>query len=65
MADEKNQKELSCRDFRMDCDFTVRGRTEEELLRECREHACSAHGKCSTSPGAEAKIRSRIRDVWS
>jgi predicted small metal-binding protein len=49
----------------MDCDFTVRAKTEEELMRECREHACSAHGKCSTSPGAEAKMRSRIRDVWS
>ncbi len=57
------EKELSCRDFRQDCDFTVRAKTEEEVLNKCRVHACSAHGKCSTSSEMRDKIRSHIREV--
>jgi predicted small metal-binding protein len=60
---EKGEKELSCRDFRQDCDFTVRAKTEKEILNKCQVHACSAHGKCSTSPEMREKIRSRIRNV--
>ena len=65
MAAEREYKELSCRDFRLDCDFTVRAKSEDDLMRECRDHACSTHGKCGTSPETDARIRSRIRDVWS
>jgi len=59
----KGDKELGCRDFRQDCDFTVRAKSEEEILSKCRVHACSAHGRCSTSPEMREKIRSHIRDV--
>lgn len=64
MADHiMGEKELSCRDFRQDCDFTVRAKSEEEILSKCRVHACSAHGRCSTSSEMREKIRSHIRDV--
>lgn len=56
-------KELSCRDFRTDCDFTIRAESEEELLNKCRQHACSAHNKCNDSPKIKEKIKSRIREV--
>ena len=56
-------KELSCRDFRSDCDFTIRAQTEKELLDKCKEHACSAHNKCNDSPKVAEKIKSRIRNV--
>jgi len=47
MADKQEAyKELSCKDFRSDCDFTIRAKTEEILLERCRKHACSAHDKC-------------------
>ena len=59
----KGDKELGCRDFRQDCDFSVRAKSEEEILNKCRVHACSAHGRCSTSPEMREKIRSHIRDV--
>ena len=59
----KEYKELGCRDFKQDCDFTVRAKTEGEVLDKCRVHACSAHGKCNDSPEIREKIRSRIRDV--
>jgi predicted small metal-binding protein len=61
---EREYKELSCKDFRQDCDFTIRGKTEEEVLNKCLEHACSAHSKCGDSPETREKIKSRIKDVW-
>jgi len=61
MADKQEAyKELSCKDFRSDCDFTIRAKTEEILLERCRKHACSAHDKCATPP---EKIKSRIKDI--
>ncbi|OGP56959.1 MAG: hypothetical protein A2162_12260 [Deltaproteobacteria bacterium RBG_13_52_11b] len=62
-TERKGYKELSCRDFRQDCDFTVRAASEDELLNRCREHACSVHGKCSDSPGIREKMKSRIKAV--
>ena len=32
-------KTLSCRDVGMDCDFTARGETEEEIMQQIKEHA--------------------------
>ncbi len=56
-------KELGCKDFRQNCDFTVRAKSEEEILDKCREHACKAHGKCNDSPEIREKVKSRIRAV--
>jgi predicted small metal-binding protein len=59
----KSEKELGCRDFRQDCDFSVRAKSEDEILDRCREHACKGHGKCDDSAETREKIRSRIRAV--
>ncbi len=61
--DKKEYKELSCKDFRSDCDFTVRAESAAEILEKCRDHACNAHGKCWNSPEADERIRRRIREV--
>jgi predicted small metal-binding protein len=58
------EKEIRCRDFRSDCDFTARAATEEELLKKCMVHACDAHSKCDDSAKSREKIKSRMRDVW-
>ncbi len=64
MAHEKGGlKELGCKDFRQNCDFTVRAKSEDEILDKCREHACKAHGKCDDSPEIREKVKSRIRAV--
>lgn len=63
-ADAKQYKELSCKNFRSDCDFMIRAETSEELMRYSLEHACNTHGKCDSSPESIAKTKSRIRDVW-
>jgi predicted small metal-binding protein len=64
MADDDREYEPQCSDFRVDCDFTVRADTEEEIVDRCLEHACTAHGKCDASLGKMEKIRSRIRSVF-
>ena len=63
-SDAKEYKELTCKDFRADCDFMVRAKTEDELMRYCRDHACSVHGKCGDSPESREKIKSRIKNVF-
>jgi len=63
MADTKGEMELGCRDFKQSCDFTVRSRSEDEILDKCRDHACKAHGKCDDSAATREKVRSRIREV--
>ncbi len=64
MARQKEElKELGCKDFRQNCDFTVRSKSEGEILDKCREHACKAHGKCDDSPEIREKVKSRIRAV--
>jgi predicted small metal-binding protein len=64
MANQKEYKQLGCKDFGADCDFMVRAQTAEEVAKYCRQHACSVHNKCETSPRIEEKIKSRIKDVW-
>ena len=60
----KQYKELTCKDFRSDCNFMIRAETSEELMRYCQEHACNVHGKCNSSPESAEKVKSRIKDVW-
>jgi predicted small metal-binding protein len=60
----KEYKQLSCRDFKADCDFMVRAETVDEVAKYCQEHACSVHGKCGASPEIANKIKARVKDVW-
>lgn len=62
-SDSKEYKELSCRDFKADCDFMVRAETADEVMKYCQQHACDSHGKCASSFESREKIKSRIRGV--
>jgi predicted small metal-binding protein len=62
-TDSKEYKELSCRDFKADCDFMVRAETADEVMKYCQQHACDSHGKCASSSENREKIKSRIRSV--
>ncbi len=59
----KEYKELSCRDFKADCDFMVRAGSADEVMNYCQQHACETHRKCGSSPESREKIKSRIKDV--
>ncbi len=61
--DKSGMKQLSCRDFGVDCDFVARGKTEEEVMRIGSEHGCKAHGKCEFTPEEKQRAKSLIRNV--
>jgi len=63
-TNSKQYKELTCKNFRSDCDFMIRAETSEELMRYTMEHACNVRGKCDSPPESMEKIKSRIKDVW-
>jgi predicted small metal-binding protein len=58
-------KTLSCREAGFDCDYVVKGETEEEILRGGEEHAISAHGmkKGDCTPEFKEKLRHSIKDT--
>jgi predicted small metal-binding protein len=51
-----------CRDVGVDCDFVARGETVENILRQCAEHARSAHDMTEIPPELADKVRAAIRD---
>jgi predicted small metal-binding protein len=46
----------------MDCDFEVRGGTEEEILKKAAEHAHLAHNMKEITRKVVEKVRASIRD---
>jgi len=55
-------KTLSCRDVGVDCDFQASGETVEDILRQTREHAKTAHGIEEIPPELADKVQAAIRD---
>jgi predicted small metal-binding protein len=55
-------KVIYCRDAGVDCDFVVRGETEEELFQKALEHGKAAHGMKEISEDLKKKMRSLIRE---
>ena len=55
-------KSISCRDVGVDCDFKATGRTVEEVMQACADHAKKAHGMVSIPPELVAKVQAAIRD---
>ncbi|NWG02861.1 MAG: DUF1059 domain-containing protein [Syntrophaceae bacterium] len=57
------EKELRCRDVGSDCDYVVRGRTEEEVLSKASEHAQTVHHIKEIPTELMDKVRSAIRTI--
>ena len=55
-------KVVRCREVGVDCDFEARGQNEDEILRQCADHARSAHGMTEIPPELAAKVRSAIHE---
>jgi len=53
---------LACRDAGADCDFVVRGETEEELFRNALEHGKTFHGMKEIPEDLQERMRSLIRE---
>lgn len=55
-------KYIRCRDAGVDCDFVVRGETEEELFRKALEHGKQFHGMTELPEDLKQKMRALIRE---
>ncbi len=61
MAEE--YKQIACREIGADCDFVAQGKTDQEVVDKCAEHAKSQHGVMGFPPGWYVMIRSHMRTV--
>lgn len=55
-------KYIRCKDAGIDCDYVVRGETEEELFRKALEHGKQFHGMTELSEDLKHKMRALIRE---
>ena len=53
---------VSCKDVGVDCDFVMRGETDQDILQQAAEHARTAHGMTEIPPEVAEKLRGAIRD---
>jgi predicted small metal-binding protein len=60
--EEIHMKVIRCRDVGVDCDFEARGQTEQEVLKECTEHARSAHGMEEIPAELVTKVKAAMHD---
>ncbi len=58
-------KTISCREAGFECDWIVKGQTEEEVINNAAEHAIKEHGVKSEdmTPEMKEKIRALVRDT--
>ena len=56
-------KTINCREAGFDCDYIVRGETEEEVMKNGAEHAMKDHGmkEEDITPEMKQKVRGLIR----
>ena len=55
-------KTISCRDVGVDCDFTAKADTLDELMQMTAKHAKEAHGFDSIPPELVPVVQAAIRD---
>ncbi|HET7285700.1 MAG TPA: DUF1059 domain-containing protein [Nitrososphaeraceae archaeon] len=58
-------KTISCREAGFECDYVIKGQTEEEVVKNGAEHAIKEHGMKSEdmTPEMKEKIRALVRDT--
>ena len=55
-------KSISCRDVGVDCDFTAKAETLDELMQVTAQHAKEVHGFDSIPPELMPVVQAAIRD---
>jgi predicted small metal-binding protein len=56
-------KQLRCRDVGLNCDFEVRGTTDEEVLLKAVVHARIVHELPDMPPELATRVRAAIRTI--
>ncbi|MGA7541995.1 MAG: DUF1059 domain-containing protein [Nitrososphaeraceae archaeon] len=56
-------KTITCREAGFECDYVVKGETEDEVMQRGAEHAMKVHGmkEIDITPEFKAKVRGLIR----
>jgi predicted small metal-binding protein len=57
----EQRKHLRCRDVGLDCDYEMRGRSEEEVMQQAAAHAQRDHGIAEITPDLASRVRAAIR----
>ena len=55
-------KVIRCRDVGMNCDFSARGETMEEVMQQAAEHAKESHGLDTIPPELIGIVKAAVRD---
>jgi predicted small metal-binding protein len=60
-------KTLVCRSVGLDCDYIIKGRTEEEVLKHAKQHYSEIHATEPEEMSSEmkVKIKDNIHDISS
>jgi len=61
--DQREYKQLACRDLGADCDFLVRAEKDDEVMSVVSEHVCRVHGRCEISPEMKDKMLLSMQSV--
>jgi predicted small metal-binding protein len=58
-------KTISCREAGFECDYVIKGQTEEEVVKNGAEHTIKEHGMKAEdmTPEMKEKIRALVRDT--
>jgi predicted small metal-binding protein len=58
-----DMKTITCREAGFECDYVVKGETEEEVMKKGAEHAIKGHGmkEEDITPEFKEKVRAIIR----
>ena len=60
---EESYREFMCKLVYPGCDFAVRAKTDDEVIKLARMHQEMAHGVKEISPDLEKKIQANIRPI--
>jgi predicted small metal-binding protein len=56
-------RELHCADAGFDCDQTIQGESDDEVMTKAADHAREAHGMDEIDEGTGQKLRSLIHEA--
>jgi len=54
-------KKFACKDIGMQCDFTAKAKTEDELMQKISVHAKSAHSMAQIDAATMDKVKKAIK----
>ncbi len=56
-------KKLSCRDAGFNCDYVMTGNTDEDVIRQARQHGAQKHNVQQLSPDMERQLKTKIKNA--